>query len=847
VVKIKFLQAVQCALWKGGLSFYSFVCRVFSSASTALSNRHFKQILACAGAVRVDAYHWRCSHCGFSGTFGNHDTVGAHMLQAQFHKQRRAEKEAQEKTEASGAPGSSRPPRVAVQQGIMAALAKAPKASYPPNPSVQSLPKEEVNAYIQKRRCHGFYQDTFTYGQTTYDISGLKQDLHPGGVWYAEPFYARTVMIGGETVRIDGTFRHVDCEGVNCSKCVTIPREEDFRNRVRREGAADIPRGERVAQQGIKLEYLNRTELIETSRFWYEAWKTADTSAYFLNIKVLNLQKVKVSISDKLQIALSADSLPELAEVMRRASDLGAFKQRQPLLDFLMDVGKNLTTVAVHEGKKQGKRYSESSKLIYETAWKFGGPLVHNFLSLNLEGPVLNTSKRLYRQEAFFYTGRIDEHVGLWMQAIYTRVKEELGHTGPVPFELSEDEAKAVPLATWNRRTNELEGFCGLKTEKPKDHSCNFDTLVHADSYESITSAFAKYKVGEMIRLIVANPLVKGFPRLVYAILCTCNAFDHKQIESDHQRLILIHEKYLGDTIGPLVAHASDGDSRRRKLQLESIARGTYGLDHVSFTMPAELTGLLRDQNFFHCGKKWRNVLLSAVRMIRWGETLATRNHLRLVFAHFDKSGHGLNETDIDVRDVQNVPAVQRLALVRVRTCLSTIQEGFTDPEGEFVQDDVRGTHTHLLVLWAYLDIFLGQSSLIERVRLASFVVHMMHFGSAYVLHAGHGLTLKENWLTRECATDMQMSCHFAVNLIRLFRDKFPELPCPLDRVGSDCCEDQFSMLGQETRNMHNFTFAEATERAAHCSNGTNEGEEGCPSFCKVAPSRESVASWWST
>ena len=274
-----------------------------------------------------------------------------------------------------------------------------------------------------------------------------------------------------------------------------------------------------MAQQGVRLEFLQHSELIETSRHWYEAWKFADTAAFFLNIKVFNLQKIKVSLSDKLEIALSADALPELAEVMRRASDLGAFKERQPLLDFLMDVGKNLTTVAVHEGKKQGKRYSESSKLIYETAWKFGGPLVHNFLSLNLEGPVLNTSKKLYRQEAFFYTGRIDEHVGPWMQAIYSRVKEELGHTGPVPFELSEDEAKCIPLATWNRRTNELEGFCGLRTENPKDHKCSFDILVHAESYEGITEAFQKHKVGEMIRLIVANPLVKGFPRLVYAIL----------------------------------------------------------------------------------------------------------------------------------------------------------------------------------------------------------------------------------------------------------------------------------------------------------------------------------------
>jgi hypothetical protein len=110
----------------------------------------------------------------------------------------------------------------------------------------------------------------------------------------------------------------------------------------------------------------------------------------------------------------------------------------------------------------------------------------------------------------------------------------------------------------------------------------------------------------------------------------------------------------------------------------------------------------------------------------------------------------------------------------------------------------------------------------------------MMHFGGSYVLHAGHGLTLKENWLTRGCAPDMQMSCHFAVNLIRLFRDKFPDLPCPLDQVGSDCCEDQFLMLGQETRNMHNFTFAEAAQRTAHIARIEQiKGKKDGPLFVK--------------
>jgi hypothetical protein len=177
-----------------------------------------------AGAVRVDAERWRCSHCGYAGTFGNHDTIGAHMLQASFHKKRRAKQEVREKAAAEGAAGSSRPPRIAVQQGIRAALAKAPTLTYPSQPSMQYLPEEEVKAYFERRRCYGFYQDEVVYGQTSYDVSELRNDLHPGRVWYYEPLYVRTVEVRGKSVKIDGTCRHVACEGVNCSKCPNISK-----------------------------------------------------------------------------------------------------------------------------------------------------------------------------------------------------------------------------------------------------------------------------------------------------------------------------------------------------------------------------------------------------------------------------------------------------------------------------------------------------------------------------------------------------------------------------------------------------------------------------------------------
>lgn len=117
--------------------------------------------------------------------------------------------------------------------------------------------------------------------------------------------------------------------------------------------------------------------------------------------------KSKVTLSDRLAETCRSGTLPEVAEVFKRACDAGAFDGRTPLYNFLLDLAKNLTSVAKHDGDGRGKRYHKSTKLMFGTLARFGGPLAHNFVSLNLLGPDLNTSLALYRSNAFHYSGLI--------------------------------------------------------------------------------------------------------------------------------------------------------------------------------------------------------------------------------------------------------------------------------------------------------------------------------------------------------------------------------------------------------------------------------------------------------
>jgi hypothetical protein len=49
------------------------------------------------------------------------------------------------------------------------------------------------------------------------------------------------------------------------------------------------------------------------------------------------------------------------------------------------------------------------------------------------------------------------------MCLIPKKCKEKLGLSMPIPFECEEDETKCIELATWNKRLDTIDGFCGFQ------------------------------------------------------------------------------------------------------------------------------------------------------------------------------------------------------------------------------------------------------------------------------------------------------------------------------------------------------------------------------------------------
>ena len=68
------------------------------------------------------------------------------------------------------------------------------------------------------------------------------------------------------------------------------------------------------------------------------------------------------------------------------------------------------------------------------------------------------------------------------------------------------------------------------------------------------------------------------------------------------------------------------------------------------------------------------------------------------------------------------------------------------------------------------------------------------------------------SFVSREAFEDVKVACHFAVLLIGLHAEYYPDQPVTLNRTGGDPVEDLWSALGSWVRNKRTFSLLEAKQ-----------------------------------
>ena len=77
----------------------------------------------------------------------------------------------------------------------------------------------------------------------------------------------------------------------------------------------------------------------------------------------------------------------------------GKLQGKDAIWEFVQDIFHNLVS------SKLGRRYSASTQSICEMTKLWGGPILHSFISLNLDGPSISMTLRQVRKSLTYIRG----------------------------------------------------------------------------------------------------------------------------------------------------------------------------------------------------------------------------------------------------------------------------------------------------------------------------------------------------------------------------------------------------------------------------------------------------------
>ena len=495
-------------------------------------------------------------------------------------------------------------------------------------------------------------------------------------------------------------------------------------------------------------------------------------------------------------------------------------------------------------------------KKFYECLLIIGGPKICTFVAQNLNGPEKDSVYRWRKKNTLCFVSGIDPKNFENAKTIISGFMQKK-NIPQIPWLCAEDETGVQKSVTFHQDTDLLIGFCGKKGE---NHEClvNIRIAVGDDmnSYDKMVEAFQENIVGSLARVLILNPLHSCLPTLVVSLFPTCNRFTHTDVDKQWNKVEELFRNIMENSVGPLIGHSSDGDSRRRVLMLSKmlstagIRYNPVGKDN-GFFLTAKQEPLsdggyvirdLGDQDWIHNGKKYINHLDHVSRNLMMGNGLVVlMNHVERLIANDNVHNHGLTKEHVRRdRDRQNWKIAQELSFKRVQERMEHLMSG--NIEGCPPDTTMTGTVIFLKVMWFYIEIFGSPIlPLKNRITYAGVVVHFLSVWRNYVFWED-GMTLKSNFISNQCYLDIIMSCHSAVMLICFFRDNYSHLSCPLSRMGSDCCELFFSKNTQFIGNHPVYPFGNMLRNVGFMNRLAEiEADENAPIFNRAHEKQKTV------
>ena len=227
-------------------------------------------------------------------------------------------------------------------------------------------------------------------------------------------------------------------------------------------------------------------------------------------------------------------------------------------------------------------------------------------------------------------------HIFASVAEIYRDAKALHNIVEPVLVISAKDETKVKGRVTWESKWDTIARFC-----RPKEnHACQSGFRPHVGSgeegYRRLVESFMSNRKASFSWVVVVNPLHPKLPQLVLVACCICNCFTLDWIRKQWNVIDDLWKRNCLGAVGPIIGHASDGDSRRRQLMLadyKSDSGSWLKVDWEGWMFIASLdekgdARRLHNQDYIHNGKKLINPLLSAARTLHLGGDLCLHSHI---------------------------------------------------------------------------------------------------------------------------------------------------------------------------------------------------------------------------
>lgn len=489
-------------------------------------------------------------------------------------------------------------------------------------------------------------------------------------------------------------------------------------------------------------------------------------------------------------VAPNAMQLPSEIPKISHESERIETKSHYFLKKLLSAADRNLNR------EKGGYRYDNDVKHFAAFLRMIIGPLAYEVLQKNLVHslPTLSSCNRYIQASGCHVTEGILRCEEL---AIYLSERS----LEPVVC-LSEDATRIVGRVQYDSRTNQLMGFVQPINKK---NGMPIPFMYPARDADEMWSHFANNKCSaSFLNVIMAQPIA-NVPAFCLLVFSSDNKYTSNDVKN---RWTYITEELEKVKINVLTI-SSDSDTKYNKAMRMISGLGMKTIIDW-FSIRENSNGPFCIQDLIHIATKMRNFLLRTInnkKKVPFGKGFIHINYLYELLNMFSKDKHQLTPSTLNPTDRQNFKSVIKICHKRV-----------TDLLRDHIKNS-ESTIQYLQLLRNIIESFMEHDlTPLQRIRKCWYAVFLIRIWRQFIL-SSDGYTLKDNFLTANCYSCIELNAHNLVQcMLYLRKINKPELFKPF-LYESQPCESLFRQLRSLSTvycTVTNCTVKEATSRISN-------------------------------